>query len=678
MEIKKIGSLEEVNTFLGERGLQPESYDAFLFKIDKTHFLRLKLLPKVDAKTASEMRKNFGSEMHLSYQLLINKNFDTFIFIRGYGRPPRVVFNKKKRYPKDTKKSLLKKFNGLKYEDSDHNSTFDALFSVREVVDKFYREYRGVREKLAVIIGEKDGDMYAQVLLDRVIFIYFLQAKKIIPNNYLTKLFYEKEDSENYYRDYLFPLFFELFNKEEELREREIEQRFPGIPYLNGGLFSPREGIETNGIEISNEMWKEIFELLNRYEWVVEEDKNDSTAITPSILGHIYEKSVNQKETGSFYTPEEITQYISKNTIVPYLTGKVNEKFKTAYKEINSELLDKNNHTKEEIDQVGYLYFNWLKKITICDPACGSGAFLIAAEYLLFELYKKCVQILLFKPFFKKERERLGDCPEYVMKRDIITNNLYGVDIQEGSVEIAKLRLWLSMISEMSEKASEIEPLPNIDYNLMSGNSLIGYTQFPKKKQTTITDFDSKHKSKLDELKEMRKEYRTTKSSKRSEEIRAYLQREIKPLRKEMNELFCKELALSTTETLTPSKNLSEEENKKTLLRRLKAINMKSVLTKFKIKCNQPNSFKAEEIKAHKGVTCYVNRKSKVVTSVSNTAAFSWVKYNRGGELSRLIETLVPEWKKVSGIEVTKKLAPEDLEELKPFHWCLEFYEVFT
>jgi len=264
-----------------------------------------------------------------------------------------------------------------------------------------------------------------------------------------------------------------------------------------------------------------------------------------------------------------------------------------------------------------------------------------------------------------------------VMKRDIITNNLYGVDIQEGSVEIAKLRLWLSMISEMSADASEVEPLPNIDYNLMTGNSLIGYTEFPRKEQMTITDFDNRYKSKLDELKEMRAEYRETKSSARSKEIHAYLQREIEPLRKEMNRMFCEEMDLSVTEKITPKKG-SAEEIKSVLLGRLKEINEKSALNKFKIKCRQPNSLNSDRIKAIQGVTCYVNRRSKKVTSISNTSAFDWVRYNQSGRLGELLASIVPDWTKISGIEVTKKLSPADLKELQPFHWCLEFYEVFS
>lgn len=668
MKLDHIQSTDDLLAFLDERGIQPVTYDADKFAIDDVHFMRIHIVDELNTSIMERFKRNIGDELYVNYQLIASDNLDKIAIQRGYGIPYRVLYDKNKKYAKDTKRSLIKKFNALKFNDGDFNPTFDNLFSVSEVVDKFYSEYTDVRDKLADIIGEDDV-VHSHVLLDRLIFIYFLQARGILDDKFLTKLYINMKEGEDYYRDYLYPLFFELFNKEPSIRDPYIENKFPGIPYLNGGLFSPH-GMELDGLDIPNDVWKEIFDLLDGYEWIVEEDKSDSTAITPSILGHIYEKSIQQKITGSFYTPVEITEYISTNTIIPLITEKVNRKFGTEYDDVERELLSKSEHDEEEISQISYLYFNVLRNVTICDPACGSGAFLIAAEYVLFDLYKKCIQILLFKSEFKEERNRLGNAPEYIMKRDIITRNLYGVDIQEGSVEIAKLRLWLSMISEMNDP-NGIEPLPNIDYNIRAGNSLVGYTKMPSRENGIMRFFD-RNKTLLDELKEKRNEYRMERSSEKSKEIKEYIDEKIVPLRKELNKMLCNELNLTVTETL--SLNGSEDE----LLDLIQALNDKAVITKFKINCNSPNELNPDVIRNVDGMTCYTSRKSGEVSSIYPTSSFNWVRYNRSGSLVRLIRSMISDWTAVQDVEIEKKMAVNDLETLKPFHWVIEFYEVFN
>jgi hypothetical protein len=359
-------------------------------------------------------------------------------------------------------------------------------------------------------------------------------------------------------------------------------------------------------------------------------------------LGHIYEKSVNQKETGSFYTPVEITEHMSKNTIIPMITEKVNAAFGAEYRDVERELLSKSDHDEDDVARISHLYFEVLRNLTVCDPACGSGAFLIAAEYVLFDLYKRCIQILLFKHDFKEERDRLGNSPEYVMKRDIITRNLYGVDIQEGSVEIAKLRLWLSMISEMNDPEG-IEPLPNIDYNIRTGNSLVGYTKMPAQEGGIMRFFD-RNKTLLDELKEKRNEYRRERSSEKSKEIKDYIDEKIVPLRKELNEMLCNEKNLPVTITI------ARDGTEDALLDRLQAINDESTITKFKINCRRPNDLDPDIIRNVDGMTCYTSRKSGEVSSVYPTSSFNWVRYNRSGALVQLLRSVVSDWEAVHDV----------------------------
>ncbi|MFW6256806.1 MAG: methionine--tRNA ligase, partial [Bacillota bacterium] len=165
-----------------------------------------------------------------------------------------------------------------KYEENMNNESFYNLFDVQEVVDKFYKEYQKLRKDLTNIIkGTPEPSFLAQVILDRIIFIYFLQAKGILSRNYLANLYFNMEEGENFYQNYLYPLFFELFNKDKDERDEIYEKKFPHIPYLNGGLFSMIEEVEISDekvlpIKIENPIWTRLFKLFNEYEWIIEED----------------------------------------------------------------------------------------------------------------------------------------------------------------------------------------------------------------------------------------------------------------------------------------------------------------------------------------------------------------------------------------------------------------------
>lgn len=680
MNFKEINTVNDIYSFFDERGIQPTPEDKTLLKIDARHFLRLVVEDNLDRIIANNVKKDYlGKEEFVEHLLVIKSDLKLFIFKKIYGNPDTVVYDKDKVYASDTEQSLLKKLNSLKYEDSDFSNCFYDLFDVREVVDKFYEEYRQLRDQLAkIIVGTSDPGFLSQIILDRIIFIYFLQAKGIIPTNYLASLYFNLNEGENYYKDYLEPIFFELFNKEDELRDSNINEKFPNIPYLNGGLFSKFEGVEIlEGspyiIEISNEIWKKIFILFNSYVWIIEEERGDSVSITPSVLGHIYEKSVVQRETGSYYTPKEITNYISKNTIYLHLTNKFNNKFKTKYNDIN-DLLNKEEHNEEEMNQISTLYFDFLKKLSICDPACGSGAFLVAAEYVLFDLYKKCILILQDSNDFKQEQENIEKfiSLNYYIIREIITNNIFGVDIQEGCVEIAKLRLWLSMISEINIDSGQIESLPNIDYNIMVGNSLIGFTKLVKRVKRDITDW-SVSEGEMDELRKLKNEYRKTKSSKRAEQIRTLIFEKSKDILDELNKLYCHNNKIAIGDKITIFDGMSDED----ILEKIQLLNQNYELTKFKINLKKNNSVNIEEIRAVNGISCYA-RKGKV-SSIFPTQSFDFRKHKEGKKnpLSSILNLLIKKWNQVTDIEFERLISQEDLSKLGYFHWIIEFYDVF-
>ena len=325
MKFESIKTKEELLAYFNERGFKVQDYDN-LVKIDDSHFLKFEILGELDNEVGSQKHRDFKKlKSEVQYLLLIDKDFNKFFFLRDYGTPIKFAFDRTKDYAKETELALSKKLNTLIFTTDDFNETINNLFDVKEIVNKFYNEYRTIKNRLAKSIKNLNGDSqdYAQVILDRFIFLYFLQTKGILSKYYISELYYKKEKKHNYYEEYLKPLFFECLNTEHEaLKDRIIDGiNFGKIPYLNGGLFSEKQ-IELNSpdIQIDDSVWDGIFKLLNGYEWVVEEEKGDSTTLTPAILGHIFEKSMTedkQKGTGSFYTPEEITNYISKNTIYP-------------------------------------------------------------------------------------------------------------------------------------------------------------------------------------------------------------------------------------------------------------------------------------------------------------------------------------------------------------------------
>jgi len=411
------------------------------------------------------------------------------------------------------------------------------LFDIKDVVEKFYWQLWINRIKMAESIKQlkEDGNklLVVQHLIDRLIFFYFLAQLKLVKIKYDGKeLILDKKSTRKFFNDicrqlneedlhdFLNKIFFDVLGQVNEDGWNSLEFEIKGekfsivSPSLNGGLFVeekfeeiPERKIKIFGIK------KLVLELLNNYNWIIGEELPEEEDVigdlTPEIIGHIYEKFVvsleqigvrkirlkdiqtlreelryGRKKIGAYYTPEEITNYISMNTIYPYIKDKLKDKFGSAGESLLNNLFKKDKFDKEELVIVKHLYFEILTKIKICDNACGSGSFLIAAGDVLLRLYSRVLKILevnLSKDKdVKKILEDIKRSPSrnYYIVRQIIVNNLYGVDIMEGAIEIAKLRFWLWLISQVDPKKVEskrIETLPNLDFNLMVGNSLIGF-----------------------------------------------------------------------------------------------------------------------------------------------------------------------------------------------------------
>ncbi|HDS45451.1 MAG TPA: restriction endonuclease subunit R [Methanomicrobia archaeon] len=327
------------------------------------------------------------------------------------------------------------------------------------------------------VIGVKDleeREQIAQVVTNRLIFIKFLQSKGIIGEDILSFL---TKAEEYELMPKLRQLFFSVLNTPNDQREDIIEQ-FKDVPYLNGSLFTHIE-VEKKHVDykIKAEILREIIRFLDSFRFVHKEQLDNVYSIDPEILGYIFERAMtatDRKGTGAYYTPKFVTKYISEHTIYPFILDRANEILRTEKGYRETELL-------KDLEELFILPATTLKelwnkvilKIKVLDNACGSGAFLLAAANILFELNRRI-----------DDKLQLGNS-DIALKKLILINNLYGVDINPNGIEIAKLRLWLWLVD--SYEPNKVEALPNIDYNLCVGNSLIGYMDVSEFRGSELT-----------------------------------------------------------------------------------------------------------------------------------------------------------------------------------------------
>lgn len=359
-----------------------------------------------------------------------------------------------------------------------------AGWDVERVTKKFFEEFKELHvDFLGAISGidkETDRRWYTSVLLNRLMFVYFLQRKGFLDGG---KTLYLQEKLEEcntrgqdlFYSVFLKTLFFEGFAKPQEQREPNVLALIGDVKYLNGGLFLKHK-IEQDypNITIPDGAFEKVFDLFSRYSWNLDDSiGGKENEINPAVLGYIFEKYINQKAFGAYYTRSEITEYLCDKTINKLILDRVNEKIAPRKFENMTELLTglDGNICRLLLDEI-------MPNLSLLDPACGSGAFLVAAMKTLIYVYSTVIGRIKFltddslNDWLKKiESEHLS--LNYYIKKRIITDNLYGVDIMEEATEIAKLRLFLALVSSAHD-VSELEPLPNIDFNIMAGNSLIG------------------------------------------------------------------------------------------------------------------------------------------------------------------------------------------------------------
>jgi adenine-specific DNA-methyltransferase len=313
--------------------------------------------------------------------------------------------------------------------------------------------------------GKKDVRDFVKKLLGRIVFLYFLQKKgwlgakdtsyKNGDKNFMTNFFKKAGAKDAFYANWLSKLFFDALNNERTnddfiMPDGEVVK----IPYLNGGLFE-KETEKYDYLTFPADLFTNLFEFLDQYNFTIFEDSPEehTVAVDPEMLGHIFENLLeDNKDKGAFYTPKEIVHYMTQESLIEYLHTQIPEADRT---ELENFVKSKDNKLSKEhkaaIDQK-------LDTVKICDPAIGSGAFPMGLLQEIFGLKERIAYDLGYKVWSPA-----------TVKQNIIQKSIYGVDIERGAVDIARLRFWLSLIvDEEMPKA-----LPNLDYKIVVGNSLV-------------------------------------------------------------------------------------------------------------------------------------------------------------------------------------------------------------
>jgi len=512
---------------------------------------------------------------------------------------------------------LYQKASGLFFtmEEEDRITIVDVTQRVNDnfnqnrekVTRKFYERFRAEHKSFIDFIkgikDQADKEWYASLMLNRLMFCYFIQKQGFLDNdkNYLYNKLRNCQEKKgqnkfySFYRDFLLALFHQGLGA--PTRSPELQAELGCVPYLNGGLFDVHKlEKEYKEISIDDESFETIFNFFDEWKWHLDSRESASgKEIDPDVLGYIFEKYINDRaQMGAYYTREDITNYISKNSIIPFLFNQTQRLYQQAfnvdgelwsmmknsgdtyiydavkyginpndiwidlpvdvYEGLNSEQPDLvgkrrcwNRPAPEEValrteiwrevierrknyievsnqinngaityinDFITYnldirqfaqdllrdtndpklimYFYQALNTVTILDPTCGSGAFLFAAMNILEDLYEIC--LLRMENFvteaspglFKSFEDTLSqvNAPEhpnrkYFIYKNIILKNLYGVDIMHEAVEIAKLRLFLKLVATVDPDYRKpnlgLEPLPDIDHNIRTGNTLVGY-----------------------------------------------------------------------------------------------------------------------------------------------------------------------------------------------------------
>ena len=390
-------------------------------------------------------------------------NLKRFTYVLGEHIPIKTAYNQLKdlKYPSLVEledafsvEKISKEFF-TKYKELYHQLVNDITVANGKA-NKSVEDENNHNKSFEYINDKKVISFYIKKLLGRIVFLYFVQKKGWLNNDrkFLSNLFhsYTKENPNiNFYDEILEDLFFNALNTKRDNDKINLGGKDYEIPYLNGGLFEEDEYDKTD-LTITNEDLRQVLELFDSYNFtVIEDTPHDSEiAIDPEMLGRVFEDLLeDRKEKGAFYTPREIVHYMCQQSIMNYLLNFYGE---DSLEDIKSLVIEEKTDSKFIKNNAKDIK-KYLEDIKVLDPAIGSGAFPMG---MLHEI----VSIL-------SNLDKTADIGQ--LKRKVIENSIYGVDIEHSAVEIAKLRFWLSIVVD-EEKPT---PLPNLSYKIMVGNSLI-------------------------------------------------------------------------------------------------------------------------------------------------------------------------------------------------------------
>lgn len=397
-------------------------------------------------------------------------------------------------------------------------------FSVERLNKEFFAGYKAQYNKfLQQLSDNKQNRDYVKKLLGRLVFLQFLQKKGWMgvpasrsdwnggDKNYLCHLIEGYNGNDRLLSDVLEPLFFNTLN---EKREGDIADARLGenikIPYLNGGLFE-KDNIDKLDIDFPYSYFKELMDFFAMYNFTIDENDPDDSevGIDPEMLGHIFENLLeDNKDKGAFYTPKEIVQYMCRQSVIQYLkTHEPDEQYAEPIEQlINNGIVLPVLQTKN----VASRFMQLLKDVKVCDPAIGSGAFPMGILYVLYHAIHH----------LQSHAEPHGNFNSTQTKREIIQNNIFGVDIEQGAVDIARLRFWLALVVD----ADEPQPLPNLDYKITCGNSILHRFPLDVPIENVFTEYNKNksenEKMSLPKYKEKVYKYTETSDHKEKDEFR--------------------------------------------------------------------------------------------------------------------------------------------------------------
>ena len=356
-------------------------------------------------------------------------------------------------------------------------AALNEAFNVEPVTRDFFREYKRIFEAVENSVDgfgsdAEDKRLFVQTLFNRLMFVYFLQRKGWLAFNgdrdYLKALWSSHradQSASSFYTDRLEALFFAGLNNSQSIDlnagNEVLRSRIGDPPFLNGGLFEQTDLDRREGVSVPDNAIEQILSgLFDRFNFTVMESTpfDIEVAVDPEMLGKVFEELVTGRhDSGAYYTPRPVVSFMCREALKGYLAGQdIGLDAESIARFVDDR--DPSGITPIAARRVS----DALDEVKVVDPACGSGAYLLGMMQELVEL-----QTILYSDQLRNDARSL-----YEMKLHIIQNNLYGVDIDEFAVNIAMLRMWLSLAIDY--EGSKPEPLPNLDFKVVKGDSLLG------------------------------------------------------------------------------------------------------------------------------------------------------------------------------------------------------------